>query len=238
MRRSLGLFMEEYIITDIISETADTSTIRFINKLGEHCNFQAGQLLTINIPEQKESGKTYSISSIQSDEFISITVKAVGDLSRKLCNLKKGDKILASKLPYGHLFEDIGAPLVCIAGGVGIAPIWSIIRSVLESDADRDITLINSNKKISDITFQEQINKITKCYQNFKHIKHITQQDNSIGNCFFGRISDSEVSKLIAKYKHPEIIICGSQDFVNRYYKSALLAGVSARQISTEALFQ
>ncbi|NTW61753.1 hypothetical protein HGB24_03685, partial [Candidatus Saccharibacteria bacterium] len=124
--------MEKYRVIKTIRETNDTTTIQFValdNKA--NYDFNPGQYITVYFPELGvPEGKAYSLSSLPTDDFISITVKSIGDYSKRICELSVDDVFMASS-PYGFLFEDTGGPLVCITAGVGISPVWSIIRSVL-----------------------------------------------------------------------------------------------------------
>ena len=72
---------------------------------------------------------------------VRITVKAVGDFSRGLRDLRPGTRVLAEG-PYGG-FEHPGAKTALIAGGVGITP----IRALLES-LDGDVVVVHRGEPV------------------------------------------------------------------------------------------
>lgn len=231
------MFMETYTVTQIIPETPEIKTIRFIDSSGAHPDFEPGQYITVQFPDLNvPEGKAYSISSIPSDPFMSITVKSVGDYSRRLCNLKPGDTISLSQ-PYGFLFEDTGSSLVCIGAGVGVSPLWSIIRGVLDKDANRKINLLHGSKTIEDIVFHDIIKKTTDKFPSLTARHFITRQTISETDRYKkGRINSNALNKELF-IDDPSVVICGNQDFVTDIYKHLISTGVSDDRISTEIFF-
>ncbi|QWQ32246.1 hypothetical protein KOY48_05390 [Candidatus Minimicrobia naudis] len=72
-------------------------------------------------------GKAYSISSLLPDELMSITVKNVGgEFSSYFCSRHVGDKLRISPA-YGDFNPQTERPLVGIAAGCGLSPIWSVL---------------------------------------------------------------------------------------------------------------
>lgn len=230
--------MDIYTVINTVQETPDTTTIQFVDSNQSHPDFEPGQFITVQfddlgVPE----GKAYSLSSLPSDPYMAITVKNIGLYSNRLCSLKRGDRFTASK-PYGYLFEDTGKPLVCIAAGVGVSPLWSIIRSTLATDADRKISLFCGNKTINDIVFRDAIQEAENTYHNFEVIHHITRQVvNETDYYLRGRIDTDAIYQTIAE-NDASAIICGSQSFVTDTYKKLIESGIADDQISTEIFFQ
>ena len=229
--------MKNYKVVKIINETPDTKTIHLVDGKSNQYNFSPGQYITVQFPNLGvPEGKAYSISSLPSDPFLSITVKAIGAYSKRLCSLNIDDTVIVSDA-YGYLFEDTGRPLVCIAAGVGISPVWSVIRSVLCDDGNRNIDLYYSNKTIEDIVFRDAISEIQNNCPNFNVNHYITRQETPIGGVYNNGRFDS---KIIAKEtidNNANVLICGSQEFVTDIYRQLVEAGVLDEQISTEVFF-
>ena len=91
-------------------------------------DFMAGQYITVFIEgSQVREGKAYSISSCPHEELMSITVKNVGgEFSSYLCSRQVGDTLQISRA-YGDFNPQTEQPLVGIAAGCGLSPIWSIL---------------------------------------------------------------------------------------------------------------
>lgn len=78
---------------------------------------------------------------------ITLVVQVMGVSSRKLCDLQVGDSITDVVGPLGkptHI-EKVGTVLAC-GGGVGVAPLWPIVRAFKEA-GNRVVTVIAARSK-------------------------------------------------------------------------------------------
>ena len=124
------------IITDIREETPDVKTFR-VNapgggKLFEHL---PGQCAMLCLPGVSEA--MFSITSSPTNrEYQEFSIKRCGELTNQLHSLQVGDEILI-RGPYGNHFpvetELKGQNLLFIAGGIGLAPLRSVINYVLHN---------------------------------------------------------------------------------------------------------
>jgi ferredoxin-NADP reductase len=229
--------MKPYKIVDRIQETPDVISLRFVDENDTHPSFIAGQYVTILFPDLNvPSGKAYSLSSMPSDRFLQITVKKSGSYSSRLHELKIGDEMLVSE-PYGFLNPEFDAPIVAIAGGVGIAPLISIVHDTLERSPRHQIELWNSNRTVGDIVFARELENLPKQYKNVVIKNFVTRQQNLPKEFISGRI---DVPKLLAtKKRDPEtfFFICGREDFVGEMWRKLTENGVLDSKIATEAFF-
>jgi ferredoxin-NADP reductase len=229
--------MNTYIVTEVIQETPDITTIRFVDASGAHPDFEPGQYVTVHFADlDVPEGKAYSLSSIPSDPYMSITVKAIGTYSRRICSLVPGDKIHVSQ-PYGFLYNEEQKNLVCIAGGVGISPLWSIMRSVLKDNPTRKVKLLYSNKTLQDIALHGEITKLTDRHESLKVAHHVTRHDGKLpaAHYFSGRIDTETIKKHLED--EAQFLLCGSVDFVTGLYKNLRDLEVPESSIATETFF-
>ena len=127
------------IITDIREETPDVKTFR-VNapeggKLFEHMPGQCAMLCAPGVSE----GMFSITSSPTNKEYQEFSIKKCGQLTDYLHSLEVGDEITV-RGPYGNHFpvEDKlkGKNLLFIAGGIGLAPLRSVINYVLDNRSD------------------------------------------------------------------------------------------------------
>ena len=171
--------MEEHIVTKVIKNTKDISTIYFTKKDGSVPIFDAGQYITVLFKDLlPPEGKAYSLSCRPGLPYLSITVKRVGKYSNRICDLKPGDKFLVSS-SYGSLFEDYDQDITLIGAGVGIAPLFSIINDTLLKNPKRKVTLLYTNKTIKDICFLKELEELKEKHPNFKLILHVTREKDA-----------------------------------------------------------
>ena len=87
-------------------EAPGVSTLSLTFADGSIPKFVAGQYITVYFPETKTAeGKAYSISSAPGENMLSLTVKAIGEFSNKLCAMEPENEIAAS-LPYGYFTNE------------------------------------------------------------------------------------------------------------------------------------
>ena len=124
------------IITGITQETPDVKTFR-VNapdggKLFEH---MPGQCAMVCVPGVSE-GMFSITSSPTNKEYQEFSIKKCGILTEQLHSLEVGDMVTV-RGPYGNSFpvetEFKGKNLLFIAGGIGLAPLRSVINYCLDN---------------------------------------------------------------------------------------------------------
>lgn len=100
---------------------------------GELLEHSPGQFLQISLPGYGEAPISLCSSPTQIETF-ELCVAAVGNLSEAMHDLRPGDYV-GIRGPYGHGFplDDLrGRDILCVAGGIGLAPLRSLINYVAD----------------------------------------------------------------------------------------------------------
>lgn len=124
------------VVTDIREETPDVKTFRVVGtdgkKLFEHI---PGQCAMLSMPGVSEAMISITSSPTNRD-FMEFSVKRCGCLSNWLHSMEVGQQITV-RGPYGNGFpvetEFKGKDLLFIAGGIGLAPLRSVINYVRDN---------------------------------------------------------------------------------------------------------
>ena len=217
-----------------VNETPDVITLYFTvdNHPLDHV---AGQYITVYFDDTDvKQGKAYSLSSAPSDPYSSITVKKIGLFSGKLHDLRVGDSMTISQ-PYGFFYAHSDKPIVAIAAGVGIAPIWSIINhEVITKQTQQPIKLFYTNKTVDDIVFRAAIDKLADRHSNVTSRYFTTRQSSPpyVDHRITVARDIVDVADDCGYY------VCGSQDFVRSMWRQLIEAGVHPDSISTETFFE
>ncbi|MFH1758340.1 MAG: FAD/NAD(P)-binding protein [Pseudomonadota bacterium] len=146
-------------ITKVIPETGDTKTfhIQFQDAfLRESFSFLAGQFAEYSVFGEGEA--TFCISSSPTRMGrLEFSVKRVGRVTHALHQLNEGDPI-GFRGPYGNHFpldKLKGKNLLFIGGGIGLAPLRSLIHNVVDTRADyREITILYGARSPQDLCFR------------------------------------------------------------------------------------
>lgn len=142
-------------IERIFRETADIKTLSLKHRL----DFIPGQFLEISCFGRGEA--PISIASGANEGFLKITFKRVGTVTEALFNLKEKDSI-GIRGPFGNGFPLSGLEnksLLFIAGGIGIAPLRSLLKFMLskKKDKTKDITLLYGARTPQDMLYRKEL---------------------------------------------------------------------------------
>ena len=151
-------------IEKIQNETVDTKTfrVRFTDDiLAESFQYKQGQFMEISYLGLGEA--PISITSSPSRKgFLEFTIRATGKVTEALHILKEGD-IMHLRGPYGNSFpfEEIkGKNIYFIAGGIGLAPLRSLINLVIDNKKDfKNVNILYGAKTPEDMCSKDEIKK-------------------------------------------------------------------------------
>ena len=149
------------IITHILEETPDVKTFRVEapqgGKLFEH---MPGQCAMVCVPGVSEA--MFSITSSPTNkEYQEFSIKRCGDLTERLHSLNVGDEVLV-RGPYGNHFpvetELKGKNLLFIAGGIGLAPLRSVINYCRDNrDNYGTIDILYGSRSADDLVRRQEM---------------------------------------------------------------------------------
>ncbi|MBU3849562.1 MAG: FAD/NAD(P)-binding protein [Candidatus Treponema excrementipullorum] len=155
------------VVTDIRQDTPDVKTFRVVGKDGkklfEHI---PGQCAMLSVPGVSEAMISIT-SSPTNKEYMEFSVKKCGCLSTWLHEMDVGQQITV-RGPYGNGFPvdtDLkGKDLLFIAGGIGLAPLRSVINYVRDKRSDYGSVQIvyGSRSKADLVDYQEIIDEWMK----------------------------------------------------------------------------
>jgi predicted ferric reductase len=105
----------------------------------------------------------FSLSAAPNRDFLRITVKDLGDDTRRMLTLRPGVRVFAEG-PYGTFtVQRRTRPRVAlIAGGIGITPLRALLESLPRSRGD--ITLLYRAETVEDIAFRDELDVLTERY--------------------------------------------------------------------------
>ena len=170
----------ELTVKEIVEETSDAVSVVF-DISPEDMPYKPGQFLTIilNI-DGKEVRRSYSLSSSPfKDPYLAVTIKRVegGLVSNYIPDhLKAGDTVKVME-PMGSFTTDYDEKkkrhLVLFAGGSGITPMMSILKSLLLKEPKSIVSLIYANRNIESVIFKEELSNWENSQEGRLHVIHI-----------------------------------------------------------------
>lgn len=219
------------------TETPGVTTLFLSEKNKTVPEFIPGQFINVYFPDLgMPEGKAYSISSAPHEPLFSITVRAIGEFSHRLCDARPGDTISGS-LPYGFFYPELEeSDVVMLAAGIGITPFRSMLRHAARHSPKRRITLFNSSRTLSDMIFDEELAGLHKELPNFSITRFLTRE-GAPHKHISRRIKAADIFPFISNTAHTEFLICGSIPFTRDMWRDLRGAGISEDAMYTEAFF-
>lgn len=162
-------------ITDIQKISANTVELELT--LEPKLSYQAGQYIFLRIFQTglEKAPHPFSISG-GDGQTIFVTMKALGDFTKKVNQHIQLETQVAIEGPYGHLNFDKGhQQQIWVAGGVGITPFISYLRS---GAINKDIELFYSFRGHNDALYKDFLQKYAETNPHFKvHFIDTTTMD-------------------------------------------------------------
>jgi NAD(P)H-flavin reductase len=222
------------LITDIKQQTPDVKTFRVVapegGKLFEH---MPGQCAMLSIPGVSEAMISIT-SSPTNKEYMEFSVKKCGCLTEVLHGLEPGD-YMTVRGPYGNAFPvetDLkGEGLVFIAGGIGLAPLRSVINYVRDNRENYgDVDIIYGSRSMDDLVYLDEIKSEWMNTPGFNvHLTIDREQEGWDGHVGFVPSFVTEVNPDIRK----KILICGPPIMIKFTLDALAKLGFQKSQVYT-----
>ncbi|MEJ7644399.1 MAG: ferredoxin--NADP reductase [Chryseolinea sp.] len=233
-------------VKDVISETRDAVSIVFAHPDDGKISYKPGQFLTLIIPIQgKEVRRAYSLcTSPFTDSDLAVTVKRVdqGLMSNWLPdNLKKGGRIKIME-PMGQFTTEYNPQakrhVIMFAGGSGITPLMSIIKSILSQERDSICSLIYCNRDEDSIIFKSALEAMEISDEGRLHVIYVLDNAPMNWQGYSGLLNHDMLTRLFERIPDWGIakttyLMCGPEGMMKNV--ESLL---HVRNIPTEKVFK
>jgi len=218
-------------VVDVVDETADTRSfvLDIPPALGKTFAYAAGQFCTFRATIGGESvARCYSMSSSpDTGDRYTVTVKRVpeGRMSNWMNDaLAPGDTI--EVMPPAGLFvlRETGVPIVAFAGGSGITPVISIIKTALAATT-RPISLVYANRTTDAVIFAAELERLRSRSGGRLTVHHHLDSEG-------GFLDAAQCAALVGHHADADFYLCGPGP-----YMDTVEAGLSMRSVARDRLF-
>jgi ferredoxin-NADP reductase len=140
--------------------------------------------------------------------------------------------------PIGGHFNwspEDGGPVLFIGGGTGVVPFMSMLRYRAAIGSRVPVALVFSARFREDLLFFEELSKLAASGDGFSLMVTLTRE---VGAHSFraGRIDAAFIAGIVTAIKMPvrQVLICGSNPFVETAAEGTIAAGIDPALIKTE----
>lgn len=215
------------------TETHDTVSIKLAD-LTESLLFQfkPGQFINLGVEiDGKMEFRAYSISSINGDDYVQLTIKRVegGKVSNYIVDsLLPGDTVQA--LPPTGDFNCIDHPpaqregsakTLLISAGCGITPVYSMAKHWLhhegqenetKQERDVDIAFLHIARSPAETIYFDQLETLDAVYPQF-HLKLLLKNRQGTSHPQ-GRLNAEWLQELVPDFRERTVYLCGPSQFM------------------------
>jgi ring-1,2-phenylacetyl-CoA epoxidase subunit PaaE len=234
-------------VADIRRETADCVSVAFEipENLKAEYQYVQGQYVTIKMNHSgEEIRRSYSLcSSPIADQDFRVAAKKVKDGRMSVYlneQLKVGD-VLEVMTPMGSFYNLSSAEdknVILFAGGSGITPMMSIVKSLLKSTPSVNLTLFYGNQNEASIIFKDELAQIASANNNFNLYNILDDANAPVDELYKGLITKEKVAELVKKHvdmnTDVEFFICGPTPMMKNVEESLANLNVAKERVHLE----
>ncbi|MCG7852213.1 MAG: ferric reductase-like transmembrane domain-containing protein, partial [Methanosarcinaceae archaeon] len=238
IHKPLQIQKRPFVIDQIIEEIPGTWTLSLkpVNHSG--LDFNAAQVAWININTSPFTlhRNPFSISgSAHNKTELCFTIKSHGDFTSSIGNLTGGETVYVDG-PYGNFSTSdprTQKGLVLLAGGIGSAPVLSILHTLADEGDQRPLYFFYGNNDDTQIIFLDEINRLQKKL-NLK-VFHVLEQASTKIKCESGFITRELLDReLPENRKELFFFSCGPLAMIDAMEKHLKAMEIPKNQTTSE----
>ncbi len=234
-------------VTDVHKTIRDAVvvTLKPVNGSADEFDFTQGQYLTFRRDfDGEELRRSYSICAGKDEGILQVGIKRVdGGAFSTWANsdLKVGDTVQAMP-PMGSFYTAIDPSAekhyLGFAGGSGITPVLSILKTTLARETHSRFTLVYANKGVNTIMFREELEDLKNLYMGRLNVIHILETDAQEIELFTGLVTQDKCAELFEHWIDIQNVdtafICGPEPMMLGIASALRAHGLNDGQIKFE----
>jgi len=235
-------------VAEIVPETAEANSVRFEipPELRDVFVFRAGQHLTLKTEiDGEEVRRNYSLCTAPNEQDWMVTVKRIGGglFSNWVGDRLKPGETIDVMPPHGSFTTEFKPEnkrhLVGIAGGSGITPVMSLLRTTLKYEPESWFTLLYGNRDSSSIIFLEALAALKDKYLGRFDLYHFLDTEAGDVELFNGMLDrtrcEEAIERLISDAAEVDgWFICGPGPMMDAAEGALLDRGIAKGRIHIE----
>jgi len=236
--RPLQLLRNPYRVTAVRGEPGDVWTLELESKSGTPMYFSPGQFvwLTIgSIPFAMREHPFSIASSAEHPEKLLLSIKELGDFTSTIKHVTPGTVAYVDG-PYGTFGIDLypeSMAFVMIAGGIGIAPLLSMLRTMADREERRPVLLFYGNRRLERASFRLELERLQQLIP--LQVVHVVEEppDGWAGET--GMLDGAVLARHLPKDRRDLVFFaCGPVPMILSVERALAEMGVKSKQVHAE----
>jgi predicted ferric reductase len=225
-------------VTDVRSERGRAWTISLEPDGHAGFSFQPGQFAWLTLGRSPFAATEHPFSfssSAEGNPGVSFTIKELGDFTNTIGATTLGT-IAYVDGPFGVFTPErhAGAPgFVLIAGGVGIAPLMSMLRTFADRGEVRPVTLIYANNRFDEVLFREELEVLSR--RLALRVVHVILEPDPAWLGERGLVDHALLDRALPPERQRlTYFVCGPEPMTDAVQRDLRALGVPLRRIHLE----
>ena len=238
--RPIKMIKRPYVVDHVKEEYGQSYSLYLRPDGHDGFKYQAGQFAWITVESPfifRENPFSFSSSGDRDDNLVGFTIKELGDFTKTIKDFNPGDTVYVDG-PYGtfNLDDHYDSQLVLIAGGIGSAPVLSILRTMRDRGRKDPVMFFYGNPTWDSVIYREELAELEET-EDYLKVVHVLERPPEDWDGETGFIS-AEILKrhLPEDYKHWEYIffLCGPMPMIEAVEGALLNLKVANAKIYSE----
>ncbi|MES2971365.1 MAG: FAD-dependent oxidoreductase [Patescibacteria group bacterium] len=196
--------------------------------------YVAGQFVELQLPhpnpDKRGHKRWFTLSSSPSEKLISITTKLATEngstFKQTLASLKSGAEVTISEAMGDFVLpKDNTLPLVFVAGGIGVTPMRSMVKWIVDNHEQRKVNVIYAARSLDEIAFKELFKS-----QGI-NLDVVLSDQTSGWTGRTGRLSGELILEIAGPSAEQLIYVSGPEPMVEALEKDLKSAGVNKHKL-------
>jgi ferredoxin-NADP reductase len=218
-------------VSNVVAETDDVASVYLSGHRMEDFEVRAGQYLIVRFLTREGWWRAhpYSISAQPNGRWLRLTVKALGEDSRRLAELPVGTRAIVEG-PYGNMTPErrTSGGVLMVAGGIGVTPLRAILE---ELSATADVVLLYRARSAADLVFRAELDLLAE--RRSVTVRYLIGSRRDV----FGRVDPlgpRSIAAMVPDVADRDVYLCGPNPMMEAVAATVAGLGVPASHVHRE----
>jgi predicted ferric reductase len=215
-RPLLSFARHRFRIDRIVAESDDVTSVYLTGRHLDRFAFRPGQYVNVAfLSKGLWTPHPFSFSAAPNGRLIRMSIKAVGDFTRRARELRPGTHaVLEGPLGAFTVRASTRQKLLMVAGGIGITPIRALMESM--ASTRRDVVLLYAARTAKDLVFASELRALTaRCHFILSRSPDVPATSGCASDAWTshryeqGRLDQERLAALVPDVTERDVFLCG-----------------------------
>jgi predicted ferric reductase len=235
VRPCLLYFRHRFAVEQVARETGDVHSVMIGGRGLSLFRADAGQFVIVRFLAKgfRWEAHPFSLSRVPDGRSLRLSVKGLGDFTRRLPALEPGTPVLVDG-PYGVLTAHACASgkALLIAGGIGITPLRALAEEF--ASVGRDTVLVYGNRSAAGIVFKDELDALAAASGGRLRVTYVLSDAAPGWGGERGYVDRERLVRLVPDLGDRDVYLCGPRAMMEGVRRALRELGVAPARLHDE----